>query len=213
MTLSTASFFAADQSAGAFGDPTRETLLSAVPALYLAAAFLQHVRHFAGAYRSTAFLVRAYIAGASGRHVANNLRLLKCSRPHAFMRACMHACMASLIRIAGVDCYAAALPLLAGVLLLVSTNYHRTLCRVGPKAVLQHEDAEAAAAVAASQGGGAGAAPREAPWDLAWANFARARRHLRRIAELEAAAEAGLNPMHVVQREETIASIASVRRL
>jgi hypothetical protein len=51
------------------------------------------------------------------------------------------------------------------------------------------------------------------PWDQAWANFVKAQRHLLNLVVVESQAEAEISPMHVVQRDETIASIARVRSL
>lgn len=46
---------------------------------------------------------------------------------------------------------------------------------------------------------------------LLWLNFKVASRHLVRISNFEAQTEAELNPMHVVQTDETLSSIARAR--
>lgn len=48
---------------------------------------------------------------------------------------------------------------------------------------------------------------------LLWLNFKVARRHLVRVSNFEAQTEAELNPMHVVQNDETLSSIARARFL
>ena len=49
------------------------------------------------------------------------------------------------------------------------------------------------------------------PWERQWANFVKAQRYLLNLAMLESQSDAELSPMHIVQRDETIASIARVR--
>jgi hypothetical protein len=53
--------------------------------------------------------------------------------------------------------------------------------------------------------------PPAPPWERQWANYIKAQRHLLNLAMLEAQAEAEISPMHVVQRDETLATIARVR--
>lgn len=48
---------------------------------------------------------------------------------------------------------------------------------------------------------------------LLWLNFKVASRHLVRVSNFEAQTEAELNPMHVVQNDETLSSIARARFL
>lgn len=50
----------------------------------------------------------------------------------------------------------------------------------------------------------------QARLQLLWLNFKAASRHLVRILNFEAQTEAELNPMHVVQSDETLSSIARV---
>lgn len=50
----------------------------------------------------------------------------------------------------------------------------------------------------------------QARLQLLWLNFKVASRHVVRVSNFEAQAEAELNPMHVVQNEETLSSIARV---
>lgn len=47
--------------------------------------------------------------------------------------------------------------------------------------------------------------------ELLWHNFAIAMRHVARLQALEAQADVGVSPMHVAQKDETLASIARVR--
>lgn len=47
--------------------------------------------------------------------------------------------------------------------------------------------------------------------ELLWHNFTIALRHVVRLQTLEAQADVGVSPMHVVQKDETVASIARVR--
>ena len=51
------------------------------------------------------------------------------------------------------------------------------------------------------------------PWHKQWLNFVKAQRHLLNLAMIESLAEAEIPPMHIVQRDETLASIARVRTL
>jgi hypothetical protein len=80
-------------------------------------------------------------------------------------------------------------------------------CLAGPKAVCHHMNA-----IEDLSPEEVATAP-PPPWDQAWTNFVKAQRHLLNLVVLESQAEAEISPMHVVQRDETIASIARVRCL
>lgn len=47
--------------------------------------------------------------------------------------------------------------------------------------------------------------------ELLWHNFTIAMRHVARLQALDAQADVGVSPMHVAQKDETLASIARVR--
>lgn len=53
-------------------------------------------------------------------------------------------------------------------------------------------------------------APAVPPWCQPWANFVKAQRHLLNLAMIESLVDADISPMHIVQRDETLASIARV---
>lgn len=76
----------------------------------------------------------------------------------------------------------------------------------GPKVVCQHQ----MAAQAQDTEEGKLQLPTPNVWDRPWANFVKAMRHVMNLASLESQAEAELSPMHVMQRDETLASIAWV---
>lgn len=79
---------------------------------------------------------------------------------------------------------------------------------VGPKAVRAEEEEEwPQMPLMAEQLSDKGPHARLA---LLWHNFKIARRHIGRLQALEAQADAEVNPMHVVQKDETLASIAKV---
>ena len=65
MTLSTAQLLASKHGFKAFGIPTKATLLSCVPAMYYAAALIDHLSAFGGVRRGLCFTVKAFFAGTS----------------------------------------------------------------------------------------------------------------------------------------------------
>ena len=91
----------------------------------------------------------------------------------------------------------------------MSSGLEVTTRSAGPKAVCQYQ-AEALPAEA-SDSRRMPPAPPANVWDRPWVNFMKAQRHFLNLAALEAQAEADFSPMHVMQRDETIASIARVR--
>jgi hypothetical protein len=78
----------------------------------------------------------------------------------------------------------------------------------GPKAVCQEEEECIPAPLTAEQ-----VVERRpsALLELLWRNFKKARRHLSRVATLDPEEEAEVRPMHIVQKDETLSSIARVR--
>lgn len=68
MTLSTAQLLSSKHGFRAFGDPTKATLLSCVPAMYYAAAFIDHLSAFGGVRRGLCFSVKAFFAGMVSMH-------------------------------------------------------------------------------------------------------------------------------------------------
>lgn len=75
MTLSTAQLLASKHGFQAFGIPNKMTLLSCVPAMYYAAAFIDHLSRFGGVQRGLCFSVKAFFAGA----LSGLQGLLQCS--------------------------------------------------------------------------------------------------------------------------------------
>jgi hypothetical protein len=63
MTLSAAQTIASSHGCMAFGWPTKQTLLTAVPAMYFAAALIEELSWFSGIQRSICFCVKAFYAG------------------------------------------------------------------------------------------------------------------------------------------------------
>lgn len=138
MTLSVAETLAANQACFAFGWPTKQTLLSAVPAMYFAAALLEDLSSYGGIKRSVHFCVKGFFAGPKASSVDDD------------------------------DDDWPQPPLLEQVL------------EKGPSARLE----------------------------LLWHNFTIALRHVVRLQTLEAQSDVGVSPMHIAQRDETLASIA-----
>lgn len=64
MTLSTAQLLASQHGFTAFGSPSKATLLSCIPAMYFAAALIDHLSSFGGVRRGLCFTVKAFFAGA-----------------------------------------------------------------------------------------------------------------------------------------------------
>ena len=82
----------------------------------------------------------------------------------------------------------------------------------GPKLVCEYWANQEAESSGASQSAPTAVnAQAPPPWEREWANFVKAQKHLLSLSILESQADAELSPMHVVQRDETIASIARVR--
>ena len=63
MTVSAAQTMASSHGCMAFGWPTKQTLLTAVPAMYFAAALIEELSCFGGIQRSICFCVKAFYAG------------------------------------------------------------------------------------------------------------------------------------------------------
>jgi hypothetical protein len=63
MTLSAAQTIASNHGCMAFGWPSKQTLLTAVPAMYFAAALIEEFSWFSGIQRSICFCVKAFYAG------------------------------------------------------------------------------------------------------------------------------------------------------
>eukprot|EP00892_Ulva_mutabilis_P008384 jgi/Ulvmu1/5918/UM026_0040.1 len=137
MTLSMAQLLASQHGFMAFGAPTKASLLSFVPAMYYAAALIEHLSAFGGVRRGLCFSVKAFFAGPKVMNQDEQDDLM----------------------------------------LAMSSEQ---LCDKSPQARLH----------------------------LLWLNFKVASRHLVRVTNFEAQTEAELNPMHVVQNDETLSSIA-----
>lgn len=88
---------------------------------------------------------------------------------------------------------------------------HSLRACAGPKAVCQHHALAELTQEQAQKEKVSCSGNTPPPWERQWANFVKAQRHLLNLAMLESQSDAELSPMHIVQRDETIASIARVR--
>jgi hypothetical protein len=180
MTLSAAQTLASNQGCLEFGWPTKQTLLSPVPAMYFAAALLEELSMFGDVQRSLCFCVKAFYAG-------RGLQAGPCK---------CH------------DCADAEQGCSDRVFHKRIAELWKEIVSAGPKAVRSEEEEEwPQTALIAEQLSDKGPHARLA---LLWHNFKIARRHIGRLQTLEAQADADVNPMHVVQKDETLASIAKV---
>lgn len=93
-----------------------------------------------------------------------------------------------------------------GALLTPACHPSRQCSGAGPKMISQDEEDDLLPA-AMSPDQLCDKSP-NAQLQLLWLNFKVASRHLVRISNFEAQTEAELNPMHVVQNDETLSSIA-----
>lgn len=78
MTVSVAQTMASNHGCMAFGWPTKQTLLTAVPAMYFAAALIEELSCFGGKQRSICFCVKAFYAGVHTSSVSDDSMILWC---------------------------------------------------------------------------------------------------------------------------------------